>query len=124
MNDKRTPPSNSSGTYTKSGNSSKLAGNPAEATHENRFAEVQRKSRDARAKLVNASQVRAADNERRAETLRSEAAERDRQDGVGRDFDERIAVPSAPTPRERAAAQLDSATTSANADDQQDEEDV
>ena len=121
MSDKRTPPSNSAGTHTKSGNSSKLPGNPAEATHENRFAEVQRKSREARAKLVNASQVRAEESDRRAEIMRTEAAERDRQNGVGRDNDDRTAIPPTQSARDRAAAQLDSAAitadTSASVDD-------
>jgi len=47
--------------------------------YENRFAEVTRKSREARARLNESSQVRAAAEERRIIEARIEAADRDRQ---------------------------------------------
>jgi hypothetical protein len=47
--------------------------------YENRFAEVTRKSREARARLKENSEVRAAADEKRIIEARAEAAERDRQ---------------------------------------------
>jgi hypothetical protein len=46
--------------------------------YENRFAEVTRKSREARARLKENSEIRAAADERRIVEARAEAAERDR----------------------------------------------
>ena len=70
-----TPSADSAGTYSRSGNNA----TNGEPKAENRFAEVQRRSREARARLVDASNARAADADRRIDNDRREAAERDRQ---------------------------------------------
>lgn len=81
--------------------------------YENRFAEVTRKSREARARLNENSQVRAAAEERRILDARMEAAERDRQ--LDRQSDARDVQAeqqaargtSASSAFQKAAAQLD-----------------
>jgi hypothetical protein len=81
--------------------------------YENRFAEVTRKSREARARLKENSDIRAIAEERRIIEARMEAAERDRQ--LDRQASARAAVQaeqetargtSASSAMEKASAQL------------------
>jgi hypothetical protein len=91
----KTPQTPDAGIYSRNGNS---------AAPENRFAEVQRKSAAARAKLNVASQERARTEDQRAADDRRDFAERDRL--IDRD---RPPAPVAPSPLEKASAQLDAA---------------
>ena len=124
MPNKPLPPD--SGTYSRNGNGSSV--NNGAAPPENRFAEVQRKSRAARQRLVDATKVRAAEDDRRADAARSEHAERDRQidrdngyDRATRDTFNTAREHATPRPEpapqsalEKAAAQLDAAADPAN----------
>ena len=85
--------------------------------YENRFAEVTRKSREARARLKENSDIRAAADEQRIVAARAEAAERDRQ--LDREADGRVqssaqdatrgasALHAANSAVQKASAQLD-----------------
>lgn len=98
---KQPPKTPSAGTYSRNGKSDPPENAPA---YENRFAEVQRKSAAARAKLNVAAKERARTEDQRAEDDRRDFAARDRQ--FDRDETQDTAPPS---PFERAAAQLDPA---------------
>jgi hypothetical protein len=90
---KHPPKSPDAGTYSRNGSTDRPA---------NRFAEVKRKSAEARAKLNVATQARARTEDQRAADDRRDFADRDR------DID-RASAQVAPSPLEKASAQLDAA---------------